>query len=275
MKKSRLTETFALIEKLRPMILIDDLDEYEKNHHLGRFDVMFKQKDDRKTIWGDSQMRYDNVTLRSLADDIYDNLYHNYEVWIRESPEIENGPTKISDENIRYAISLEADNLAEDMAPLDCRMVGGWLVMSGYYDATFDEQKKFFVEFGYTEPFKLGPSQDDADILFEKELDDLAEEKIKTFTILSVQNKNSHCIHCTEENSWAGKNYKIYANLHLDDQHNEVLELEKECLNSKKQITKDQFQERMDKILGLKKKIEQYISERDDALSFTAIAVMD
>lgn len=270
MKKSRLAETFELIKKLRPMISIDKLDEYEKIHGLGHFDVWFKQKDDRKTVWGDSQIRWNDTTLRSLAGNIYDYLYDNYEMWIRETPTIKNESTTMSDENIRYAISLEADNLSDDFAPLDCRMISGWLVMSAYYDATFNQKKKFFVEFGYTEPFKLGPSRDDAEILSEQEMENIVNEKIKIYDVVSICNKKFQCSHCTEEHEWQIKRLEVYGGFdfkELNKQYDEVIEIEKYWLHEKKRLTIEKFQERYDQVIKLKKEIEKYIYERDNTLS--------
>lgn len=108
---------------------IEEVEEFEEKYGKPRFDVRFKHRGDEKTIWGSSEMQWEHTTLRSLANDIYDYLADDYEMWIRETPTFENGHTRMSKKNIRYAMALEADNMTEDGIPLTFRIVSGWLVI--------------------------------------------------------------------------------------------------------------------------------------------------
>lgn len=200
MNKLKINKTFELIERLRPMIKHQDLDEYEENCDLEIFDVIFRQKDDLKTMWGDPKMIWEKTDLRSLMNNIYDYLADGYEMWIRETPQLENDPSKISDEWIRYAISLQAYNFDDDMIPLDCRMVSGWLVISLDFDATFDDEKRFFDEFGYEEHYMLGPTLEDVTgYLMDFEIMDLTHDKIKEFRIKRSMHYKIKCKHCEEQ----------------------------------------------------------------------------
>jgi hypothetical protein len=140
-----LTSTFALLKKLSPMIKIDELDEYEKQNGLGQFDVLCKHKEGEETMWGDENIQFSSSTLRELANNLYDYLYDNYEVWIRETPEIVDGATQMSEDSLRYAIALQDDNVDEDQAILSCRIVSRWLVISAIYDATIKQKSKFYT----------------------------------------------------------------------------------------------------------------------------------
>lgn len=242
------------------MIQYGDLNSYEQVNGLGHFDVWFKHRDDKKTIWGESKMRYENTTLRSLAYNIYDCLYSQYEIWVRETPKMENGQTEMSDKNLRYAISLEADNMFEDMAPLDCHIVNGWLVMSALYDTTFEEQKKFFVEFGLNEPFKLGPSHSDMDLLEEEQIEKLTDEQIKKFTIRRVRNDKLQCSHCQIDLKRLEKVYEMI-DLNLDEKYDDLLRLEENISKGNQYVTK----EGIHALREYKKVLLEYMEKRDEA----------
>jgi hypothetical protein len=149
-----LKSTFVLLKKLSPMLKIDEIDKYEKQNGMGQFDVFCKHKEGKKTMWGDEEIQFSSSTLRELANNLYDYLYDNYEVWIRETPEIVDATTEMSDDSLRYAIALQADNVDEDHAILGCRIVSGWLVISAIYDATIKQKSKFYTALGMNHHLK-------------------------------------------------------------------------------------------------------------------------
>lgn len=100
---------------------------------------MIKQKDDERTYLDNLLLaQWKNTTLRSLADNIYDQLSYGYEIWIRE-PTM-NDTAYMSEKSLRYAISLKADNMAKEGVGLLCRLVSGWLVITE--DSENDVNKK-------------------------------------------------------------------------------------------------------------------------------------
>lgn len=267
MNRLKINKTFELIKTLQPMIKHQDLDRYEEEHGLGWFDVVFRQKDDEKTIWGNPEIRFDDTDLRSLMNNIYDYLAEGYEMWIRETPDLENDSSTISDESMRYAISLQAYNFDDDMIPLDCRIVSGWLVISLDFDATFDEERKFFAEFGYEDYYMLGPTLDDVTgYLMDSEISDLCDTEIKKYKIKITNTLKTKCIHCRN------LRYKILESFKKCDEHS--LEENFEKIKSEElryallrdTLPEKEYNEAMYKIEQKKVYFEKNISDKIDSL---------
>ena len=91
-----LQRTLEFIDS-HPPLTLKELEDLELEKGFPKFDVFFKHEDDQKTMWGSSKMEWTNTTLRSLANNIYDYVYDRYEVWIRETPLLENDPSRISE----------------------------------------------------------------------------------------------------------------------------------------------------------------------------------
>ena len=141
-------KTLKFIDDHSP-ITMDELKILEKTDGLPKFDIFFKQKDDEKTIWGNSKMHWSDVPLRHYANNIYDGLDDGYDIWLRDTPLLENDSSEISDYSIRYAMTLEADNMSEDAIALDFRRVNGWFVISmGEGESYGKEAREFYSKFG-------------------------------------------------------------------------------------------------------------------------------
>lgn len=67
---------------------------------------------------------YDNTDLYTIANEIYDFIYDDCEILIKDA-----GEEKISNENVEYVISVIADNMFEDRLPLEHRLVNEQLVI--------------------------------------------------------------------------------------------------------------------------------------------------
>lgn len=267
MSKLKINKTFELIEKLQPMIRHQDLDTYEEEHGLGMFDVVFRQKDDSRTMWGGSTMTWEETDLRSLMNNIYDYLAEGYEMWIRETPELENDPSKISNEDMRYVISLQAYNFDDDMIALDCRIVSGWLVISLDFDATFDEERRFFVEFGYEEHYMLGPTLEDVTgYLMAFEIMDLTFDKIKKFRIKRANPNKTKCKHCQELNQSSLGLFREYDKHELDKKYDEIKKTESDHFLLHDMLPKGEYDETMSKIQEYKIQLEEEISKRNKSL---------
>ena len=146
-----LQKTLQFLDKHSPMTM-KELEDFELKKGSPKFDVFFKHEDDNKTIWGNSQLKWLHTSLRELANNIYDYGYTGYEVWIRETPRLENDPSRIREKYLKYAMTLEADNFAEDGVPLRYRLVNGWFVISRDRGQPFGQRaKKFFSRFGFWE----------------------------------------------------------------------------------------------------------------------------
>lgn len=267
MSKLKINKTFELIEKLRPMIRPEDLDVYEEEHGLGMFDVDFRQKDDSRTMWGDPIMTWKGTDLRSLMNNIYDYLEVGYEMWVKETPELENDPPKISNEDMRYVISLQAYNFDDDMIALDCRIVSGWLVISLDFDATFDEERRFFVEFGYEEYYMLGPTLEDVtEYLMASEIMNLTFDKIKKFRIKQANPNKTKCKHCQELNQSYLEIFRTWDKHELDKKYDHVNKSESDHFLLRKVLPKDEYNETMLKIQEYKIQLEEEILKRNKSL---------
>lgn len=123
---------------------IEEFEEYDEP----RFDVKIVQKDDEETIWGDKNEEYFSITLRQLANDIFDKLYGGYEIWIKDPQLSEKESPTISEKYIPYIMSLEADNMFEDGVPLTFRLLEGRFVIGLDNEEPFSENAlKFFRKF--------------------------------------------------------------------------------------------------------------------------------
>jgi hypothetical protein len=133
-----------------------ELKNLEKTEGFLKFDIFFKQIDDEKTIWGDSEMLWSNISIRHQANFICDVLFDNYDVWIRETPLLENGPSKISEKYLRYVMTLEAKNMFHEMVVLKFRLVNGWFVISMEYGEGMHGKKRseFYSKFDIEEYLK-------------------------------------------------------------------------------------------------------------------------
>ncbi len=163
-----------LLDKLKPLMTPKEIDEFEKTEGFLKFDVMIKQKDDERTYLDDLPMWWQNTTLRSLANNIYDQLDFGYEIWIRES--VMDETVHMSEQSLRYAISLEADNMEEDGIGLLCRLVSGWLVISEdpESDTNGPIAQKFYDYFKIFVDTSNAP-KNDFDEWYEKKLDESKE----------------------------------------------------------------------------------------------------
>lgn len=257
-----LTPTFALMKKLSPLIQCNDLDTYEKKFGYGNFDVMCKQQEGEKTIFGDEEIDFSSSTLRELANNLYDYFYEGYEVWIRETPEIVNGETKMTEDSMRYAIALEADNIDEDEAILSCRIVSGWLVLSAVYDATVKQRRKFYISLGMNHHFKengifsIGPNSDDWFRLRNDEVENLTKQKVLKFTIKHP--KNSSCPHCEKKQNTMKEKLKEYREKETEENYFQIQEMLEKLNSIKDHITKSEFNEKMKTFSEL----NSYFSER-------------
>ena len=163
-----------LLNKLKPLMTPKEIENFEKIQGFLKFDVMIKQKNDERTYLDMLPMRWQNTTLRSLAMNIYDQLDFGYEIWIREPTMDETA--HMSEQSLRYAISLEADNMEEDGIGLLCRHVSGWLVISEdpESDVNGSIAQKFYDYFEIFVDTADAPntSESDFDEWYEKKLDE-------------------------------------------------------------------------------------------------------
>ena len=144
-----LQKTLELIDTYPPMTM-KELEELELERGFPKFDVLLKHTDDENTMWGKSKLEWPHTSLRELANDIYDYVDDGYEVWVRETPRLENDPSRISKKYLKYAMTLEADNLEEDGIPLRYRLVNGWFVISRDRGMPFGKRaKKFYSKFDF------------------------------------------------------------------------------------------------------------------------------
>lgn len=169
-----------LLDKLKPLITPKEIDEFEEKEGFLKFDVMIKQKDDEKTYLDEMLPTWwRNKELRYLANNIYDQLDLGFEIWIREPTMDETA--HMSEKSLRYAISLEADNMEEDGTGLLCRLVSGWLVISedpesdvnGPIAQKFYDYFKIFVETSGAPDVSANNS--DFDKWYEKKLNEAKE----------------------------------------------------------------------------------------------------
>ena len=121
--------------------------EYEQKHSEPQFDVKYAHEHDKKTVWGDKKMEFTNSTLRELWNNTYDCIYEHYEMWIKDVSVFENDPPSITDDHVRYAMSMTVENMTEDELPLKFRVVNGYLVIVGDYHSGLTETKEFYEEF--------------------------------------------------------------------------------------------------------------------------------
>ncbi|WP_100182261.1 hypothetical protein [Candidatus Nitrosotenuis aquarius] len=137
-------KTKEIIAKYSPMMNMTELEEFEDNNIL-KFDVKLRQKDAEKTIYDGFGNDFEDTDLRSLANNIYDDLSLGYELWIRKSSKSSIDKT-MSHDVVRYVMTLEADNMLEDGFPLSFRMVNEWLVISSDEDGNVsdDNAKQFY-----------------------------------------------------------------------------------------------------------------------------------
>jgi len=139
--------TREIIDKFSPMWTVKETYECEQKNGEPHFDVKYVHEDDKKTIWGDRKMEYPNSTLRELWNNSYDCLYDHYEIWIKDVPLLENDPPSITDDHVRYAMSMTVEDMTEDELALKFRMVNGYFVMVGDYHSDFKSTKEFYEKF--------------------------------------------------------------------------------------------------------------------------------
>ncbi len=139
--------TRDLIKKYSPMWTVKETYEYEQKHSEPQFDVKYAHEHDKKTVWGDKKMEFTNSTLRELWNNTYDCIYEHYEMWIKDVSVFENDPPSITDDHVRYAMSMTVENMTEDELPLKFRVVNGYLVIVGDYHSGLTETKEFYEEF--------------------------------------------------------------------------------------------------------------------------------
>jgi len=121
-------KTYDLIKKYEPMIPPQLLDKFEDIEGFLKYDVMLIQSDGEKTYLDMLPSSFQNVTLRELANNIYDQVSFGYELWIRESAPITEEKGNLTPKYMIYAMSLTADNMEEDGIGLNFRVVSGWLI---------------------------------------------------------------------------------------------------------------------------------------------------
>ncbi len=144
--------TIKLIERYKPMLTSKEIEEFDEFDE-PRFDVRIVQRNNEKTIWGDTKEEFFGKTLRELSLEIYDFLDEEYEIWIKDPHLFENEPAKVSEKYIRYIMSLEADNFFEDFTPLKFRLLDGYFVMSlDKENISTKYAQKFFGKFGLEMP---------------------------------------------------------------------------------------------------------------------------
>ena len=260
-----------LIERLSPMIPSSELREFEKKYGLGNFDVMFKQMEGEKTIWGKEEKTFNSCTLKELTNNIYDYLYDGYEMWVRETPLIADGPTKISDTWVRYVISSEANNLKEDDAVLICRMVSGWLVISAVYNATPKQRFRFYSSVGILDKITAGPTESDMLNAWDHEVTELTDKRVHQFSI--KRNDRTAEPTATEHELIE----RLTENLRLRDSHRAgeqsllpILQryqaLKNQLLDEKRHLSITSFKEMMglteDKITEIKKLLNEYLEHK-------------
>ena len=157
-------ETYDLIKKYEPMIPPQLLKKFEDKEGDLKYDVMLIQSDGENTYLDMLPSSFQNVTLRSLANNIYDQLSFGYELWVREPAPISEERGNLTQKYMRYAMSLTADNMEEDGDGLDFRIVSGWLVITE--DKTAEngskESQKFYDQFCiYKQNDEDNPGNDD------------------------------------------------------------------------------------------------------------------
>mgnify|MGYP003341402932 FL=1 len=139
--------TKSIIKKYSPMWTVKETYEYEQKYGEPHFDVKYVHEQDEKTIWGNKKLEFSNMTLRELWNNTYDNLYGRYEMWIKDVPIFENDPPSITDDHIRYALSMTVEDMVEDEQELKFRQSGGWLVIACVHTNNLKQAKKFYEEF--------------------------------------------------------------------------------------------------------------------------------
>ena len=145
-----LQKTLEFIDNHTPMTM-KELAELELKRGVPKFDVFFRHEDDQKTMWGNSKLDWPHTSLRKIANKIYDYVDDGYELWIRETPRLENDPSRIREKHLKYAMTLEADNLEEDGIPLRYRLVNGYFVISRERGTPFGKRAKmFYSKFDFT-----------------------------------------------------------------------------------------------------------------------------
>ena len=157
-------QTYELIKKYEPMIPPQLLDKFENKEGYLKYDVMLIQSDGEKTYLDMLPSSFQNVTLRELANNIYDQISFGYELWIREPAPLSEERGNLTPKYMRYAMSLTADNMEEDDIGLDFRIVSGWLVITEDRNSkyTSKESQKFYDQFCiYKHSDKDKPENDD------------------------------------------------------------------------------------------------------------------
>lgn len=139
--------TRQIIAKYSPMWTVKETFDYEQKHGEPLFDVKYAHGDDEKTVWGDRKMKYPNSTLRELWNNTYDCLDSHYEMWIKDVSKHENDQPSITDDHVRYALSMTVEDMFEDEWALKFRMVNGCLVIGVDSNADFKATKEFYEEF--------------------------------------------------------------------------------------------------------------------------------
>ncbi|MEO9363270.1 MAG: hypothetical protein ABI348_05150, partial [Nitrososphaera sp.] len=168
--------TKKLIKKFGPMLNESELKEYEKANGTPAFDIVFYHPLDAKTIWGNPKQYFYGTILHSrIANNIYDLVSDGYEVWIRDV--LNDDKTIITPDHIRYAMSLEAQNMSEDGIALVFQIINGWRVISldPYSDEFGPIAQKFYDYFEILVDIDDIPYNDD-DLEFEKRLEEREKE---------------------------------------------------------------------------------------------------
>ena len=124
-------------------------------------------------------MEFPNSTLRELWHNTFDSINDHYEMWIKDVPFLEHDSPTITDDHVRFALSMTVEDLREVELALKFRMVNGYLVIVGDYHSNVTKTKKFYEEFyhlifgiNFGDPINIPEDEEEAEKYIEKALDE-------------------------------------------------------------------------------------------------------
>ena len=105
--------TKILLKGFEPMLTQAELDKIRFTEDEPKFDVTYKHIQGKETMWGPPVIEFKDVTLTELANNTYDYIEEDYEMWINDA-----GLDIIDVKNMKYAMVHCADNFQGDAIAL-------------------------------------------------------------------------------------------------------------------------------------------------------------